>query len=208
MVGRRLGGLSPKALFKKHIDFAAACGSLQRLIPEKYPEFAFLGRSNVGKSSLINALTNRKALARTSQTPGRTQELIFFELEEYLYIVDMPGYGYAKAPKIKIRQWEKLSKDYLQGRTTLKRLFLLIDSRRGIGKNDEDVMSLLDEAAVSYCVILTKSDKVKKSEIEPLIQSTKQILQKHVAAFPEPLLTSAEKREGLDSLRAHIAELL
>ena len=176
-------------------------------------EFAFIGRSNVGKSSLINALINQKGLARTSNTPGRTQELNFFipensdELPE-LAIVDMPGYGYAKAPKSQVDAWTKLVFTYLRGRSTLRRVFVLIDARHGIKKNDDEVLDLLDTAAVSYQIILTKTDKIKAGQIEKLEAATRAKLTKRPAAFPEIHSTSSEKGHGMAELRAVIADLL
>ena len=174
------------------------------------PEIAFAGRSNVGKSSLVNAMTGRKTLARTSNTPGRTQEVNYFTLgqpsREGLFLVDLPGYGYARESKDRIATWTDLVMTYLQGRATLRRVLLLIDARHGIKKNDEEVMAMLDKAAVSYLIVLTKADKLKKGEIEKRLETTKAQLRKHVAAFPEIAVTS-EKGTGIPELRAHIAEL-
>lgn len=173
------------------------------------PEIAFLGRSNVGKSSLINALTGRTSLARVSVTPGRTRELNFFTLgkDEALYLVDMPGYGYARAPKSEIKGWTRLIRDYLKGRRELKRVFLLIDARHGIKANDEETMTLLDEAAVSYQVVLTKADKPKATELEAVQATVAEKLAKHVAAYPVVLTTSARMGSGIPELRAAVALL-
>jgi GTP-binding protein len=171
-------------------------------------EVAFAGRSNVGKSSLINALVNRRALARTSNTPGRTREINYFTLGDNLYIVDMPGYGYAEVSKTQVAGWTQLILDYLRGRVTLTRLFLLIDARHGIKANDREIMELLDESAVSYQIVLTKLDKLKKSEQDAIIAKTTRELVKHPAAHPELIATSAEKKLGLDDLRLAIWRLL
>lgn len=172
------------------------------------PEIAFAGRSNVGKSSLINALLNRKTLARISHTPGRTQQLNFFLLGKHFYIVDMPGYGYAAVSKDKIKAWSHLIHDYLRGRVPLKRVFLLIDSRHGFKPSDLVVMTELDKAAVSYQIVLTKSDKSTGPQLESLLTSVNDVLKKHPAAYPTPLLTSSLTKEGLDPLRKTIAELI
>ena len=180
-------------------------------------EVAFAGRSNVGKSSLINALVGQKGLARTSNTPGRTQELNYFVPEGYsgqpgdlppMALVDMPGYGYAQAPKAHVDAWTKLVFDYLRGRATLKRVYVLIDSRHGIKKNDEDVLKLLDKAAVSYQIVLTKTDKIKEAGVPRLISETLENIRKRPAAYPEVLATSSEKSAGLDALRAEIVKTI
>lgn len=173
-------------------------------------EVAFAGRSNVGKSSLINALTGQGGLARTSNTPGRTQELNLFtpEAEIGLTLVDMPGYGYAEAPKDKVDVWNQLIRDYLRGRPNLRRVYVLIDARHGIKKNDEEVMTLLDRSAVSYQVVLTKIDKIKPAAVPALLEATHEKIRKRPAAYPEVIVTSSEKSVGLDDLRSAIAAIL
>jgi len=171
------------------------------------PEVAFAGRSNVGKSSFLNALTNRNSLARTSNTPGRTREVNFFRLGGELMLVDLPGYGYAKAGKEEIERWNKLIEDYLRGRANLRRVCLLIDARRGIGAPDRKVMELLDKAAVVYQVVLTKVDKEKAGALAKIEQGVATEIVRHGAAYPEILATSAAKRLGLEAARASIAAL-
>jgi len=175
---------------------------------EIIPEVAFAGRSNVGKSSLLNTLTGRKALARTSNTPGRTRELNYFRVADALHIVDMPGYGYAKAPKAQVQGWNDLISDYLRGRPQLKRVFLLIDARHGLKDTDSGALALMDEAAVSYQVVLTKIDKVSAAQLERVQAATLAKLAKHPAAYPEIIATSSEKRIGIADLRAAIAGIL
>jgi GTP-binding protein len=170
-------------------------------------EVAFAGRSNVGKSSLINALTGQKALARTSNTPGRTQELVFFGADCGLTLVDMPGYGYAQAPKTQVEAWTKLVFDYLRGRANLRRVYVLIDARHGVKDNDKAALDLLDKAAVSYQVVLTKADKPKGADVTKAEAATRAVLAKRPAAHPEILLTSSETGAGLPELRAAIAKL-
>ena len=199
--------LHPK-LFSGPISFLKSAPQLQFLPDPSVPEIAFAGRSNVGKSSLINALTNRNGLARTANTPGRTQELNFFDVGEPLVfrICDMPGYGYAKAPPKVVQKWRFLINDYLRGRAVLKRTFVLIDSRHGIKPVDEEVMEMLDKAAVSYRVVLTKADKVKQEALDATAEQVAAIAKKHPAAHPDLLLTSSEKKQGIDELRLAVLE--
>lgn len=197
-----------RLLFAGSCEFIAGITDLDQLPAAGLPEVAFAGRSNVGKSSLINALTNRKALARTSSTPGRTRQINFFLLAERLMLVDLPGYGYAKAAKTEVRAWTELVNDYLSGRQTLKRTILLIDGRHGLKPQDGPVMDLLDTAAVSYQAVLTKSDKVKAKTRDDIRGATLSALAKHPAAHPSLLSTSAERGEGIDELRSAIAMLV
>jgi len=197
--------------FPRNWAFAMGVPSLKFLPPEGPPEVAFAGRSNVGKSSLINALVGQRALARTSNTPGRTQELNFFvpvaegrEDEPQLALVDMPGYGYARAPKSRVEAWTRFVFDYLRGRASLRRVFLLIDSRHGIKANDSEVMDLLDRAAVSYQVVLTKIDEIRAADVEPTRLAVLDAIRKRPAAYPEVLATSSAKSIGIDELRAAI----
>jgi GTP-binding protein len=196
-----------EALFKGPCTFVKGVVRIDDLPKDGRPEIAFAGRSNVGKSSLINALTGRTSLARVSVTPGRTRELNFFSLgrDAPLYLVDMPGYGYAKASKSEVKGWTRLIQDYLKGRRELKRVFLLIDARHGIKPNDKETMKMLDEAAVSYQVVLTKSDKPKASELAALQEKIARDLAKHPAAYPVILTTSARMGSGIDELRAAVA---
>lgn len=197
-----------RLLFAKRWDFITSVTDMAQLPDIGDTEIAFAGRSNVGKSSLINALTGRNGLARTSSTPGRTQMLNFFGAEDSaITIVDMPGYGYAQAPKELVDAWTKLVFSYLRGRPTLRRVFVLIDARHGIKANDKETMDLLDKAAVSYQIVLTKSDKIKPGQLARLEEETLAILSKRVAAFPRLISTSSEKNKGLDLLRAEIASL-
>ena len=194
-----------RLLFAGACDFVAAANNMKALPPVTLPEICFAGRSNVGKSSLVNALTGRKTLARTSQTPGRTRQLIFFNLADRLQLVDLPGYGYAAAPKTDIKAWTSLTRKFLAGRPSLQRVFLLIDSRRGIGAADRDIMTLLDETAVSWAVVMTKADKQKPEAMRAVCAATESAISKHVAAYPGLFVTSSQTGVGIETLRAHMA---
>jgi len=198
-----------ETLFKGPCTFAKGVVAIDGLPNDGKPEIAFAGRSNVGKSSLINALTGRTSLARVSVTPGRTRELNFFTLgkDEALYLVDMPGYGYAKASKAQVKGWTRLIRDYLRGRRELKRVFLLIDARHGLKDNDRETMTLMDEAAISYQAVLTKADKPKAAELAKIIETVAAELAKRPAAYPEVIVTSARTGSGIPELRAAIASL-
>jgi len=212
-LNEKTSGTVGVGIFAAPWAFIRGVPAMKFLPPEGPPEIAFAGRSNVGKSSLINALVGRSGLARTSNTPGRTQELNYFVPDGYsgeagdlppMALVDMPGYGYAAAPKEKVDEWTKLVFDYLQGRVTLKRVYVLIDSRHGIKNNDEEALRLLDKAAVSYQIVLTKTDKIKAPAVPRLIAETLEKIRKRPAAFPAVLSTSSEKGDGLDELREAI----
>ena len=196
-----------KLFVGSNADFLKGVVAMSGLPGDDRVEVCFAGRSNVGKSSLINALTNRKNLARSSNEPGRTRELNYFNLNEELFLVDLPGFGYARASKTDIARWTKLTLKYLQGRPTLKRVFLLIDSRRGVMDSDEEIMSLLDTTAVVYQVVLTKTDKLKAKEREGLVEKVKARLIKRPAFHPIVMETSSEKGFGIAELRAEIATL-
>lgn len=193
-----------EALFRRPIDFLKGVVNVDGLPAADRPEIAFAGRSNVGKSSLINALCRRKSLARTSNTPGRTREINFFTVEEEAYLVDMPGYGFAKVPKDLVAGWTRLIERYLRGRDTLKRTFLLIDARHGIKKNDIEIMQKLDQAAQLYQIVLTKADKLKPGERERRLADVQQKITKHSACFPLVLMTSSEKNWGIEALRGAV----
>ncbi len=193
-------------LFLGPCDFVLGAAALNQIPDDRLPEVAFIGRSNVGKSSLINALTNRKGLARTSNTPGRTRQLNFFNLGDQLMLVDLPGYGYAKASKSEVAEWNELIRDYLRGRAPLRRVCVLIDSRHGLKPNDIELMEMLDEAAVPYQLVLTKSDK--KQTLLPEQAGIDAIRDKHPALHPEVLLTSSEKGIGIAELREALYSLI
>lgn len=193
-----------RMLFHAPIDFLKGVVAMDGMPPADRIELCFAGRSNVGKSSLINALTGRKGLARASNTPGRTQEINFFTVGDEHYIVDLPGYGFANAPVAIVEKWQRLLKRYLAGRPTLRRVFVLIDSRHGAKAVDEEIMTLLDKAAVTFQVVMTKTDKVRKTQLDQSIEATRAVLAKHPAAYPEIVLTSSDKGDGIATLRAII----
>ncbi|WPZ21372.1 ribosome biogenesis GTP-binding protein YihA/YsxC [Sulfitobacter faviae] len=197
-----------RMLFAGETTFVKGVVAMDGLPPPDRMEVCFAGRSNVGKSTLINALTGMKALARASNTPGRTQEINFFTAGEEHYLVDLPGYGYANAPLPVVEKWQRLLKQYLSGRQTLRRAFVLIDARHGVKKVDDEIMSLLDSSAVTFQVVLTKADKVKEAEREKILTQVKDALSKHPAAYPEIVVTSSEKGWGIPTLRAIIATLV
>ena len=197
-----------RLLFAQQTNFLKGVVAIDGLPADDRIEICFAGRSNVGKSTLINALTGRKALARTSNTPGRTQEINFFTAADSHYLVDLPGYGYANAPLPVVEKWQRLLKKYLSGRRSLRRAFVLIDARHGVKSIDEEILSLLDSAAVTFQCVLTKADKIKTHEQEALLQQVRGALSKHPAAYPELILTSSEKGMGVETLRATIAGLI
>lgn len=196
-----------RLLFAQGAEFLKGVVAMDGLPPADRPEVCFAGRSNVGKSSLINALTGRRNLARASNTPGRTQEINYFTLGPQRYLVDLPGYGFAEAPVKVVEKWQRLLKAYLSGRATLRRAFVLIDTRHGVKAVDEEILTLLDRAAVTFQVVMTKADKVKAADRAAVLAQVRGALAKHPAAFPEIVLTSSEKGEGIETLRALIATL-
>ena len=197
-----------RLLFAGPVDFVKGVVAMPGLPPADRLEVCFAGRSNVGKSSLINALTGRKSLARASNTPGRTQEINYFALGEERYLVDLPGYGYAEAPVAIVAKWQALLRSYLAGRQTLRRAFVLIDTRHGVKAVDEEILTLLDRSAVAFQVVMTKADKVSAAERDANIAQVQGALAKHVAAYPEIIVTSSEKGDGIETLRAVIATLV
>lgn len=197
-----------RLLFAGPVDFVKGVVAMSGLPPADRLEVCFAGRSNVGKSSLINALTGRKTLARASNTPGRTQEINYFALGAERYLVDLPGYGYAEAPLAIVAKWQALLKQYLAGRQTLRRAFVLIDARHGVKAVDEEILKLLDRSAVTYQAVLTKVDKINREERAAVIEQVKGALAKHPAAYPEIIVTSSEKGEGIETLRAIIATMV
>ncbi|WP_312531091.1 ribosome biogenesis GTP-binding protein YihA/YsxC [Paracoccus sp. (in: a-proteobacteria)] len=196
-----------RLLFAGPVDFVKGVVAMNGLPDADRPEVCFAGRSNVGKSSLINALTGRNSLARASNTPGRTQEINYFALGEKAYLVDLPGYGFARAPVAVVAKWQALLKNYLAGRPTLRRAFALIDSRHGVKEVDHEIMKLLDRSAVPFQVVLTKTDKIGSQALSAVIAQVEEELQKHPAAYPELVVTSSEKGHGIATLRAIIAGL-
>ncbi len=195
-----------RLLFAKQAKFMLSVPDVESLPDGILPEVAFAGRSNVGKSSLINALTGRKNLAITANYPGRTQMLNYFDLDGRMMLVDMPGYGYAKAPKKIVKNWTRLIYDYLKGRANLRRVFILVDARHGIKDTDRDIMDSLDKSAVAFQIVLTKSDKLKEAELAKMIEKTIEETSKYIARFPEIIATSSVKETGIAELRAEIAE--
>lgn len=197
-----------RKLFAGNTEFLKGVVAMDGLPPADRLEVCFAGRSNVGKSTLINALTGRKGLARASNTPGRTQEINYFTTLNGPFLVDLPGYGYANAPIPVVEKWQRLLKSYLSGRQTLRRAFVLIDARHGVKKVDEEILALLDRAAVTFQVVLTKADKVKDKDRAAVLEQVRKAVTKHPAAYPELILTSSEKGDGIDILRTIIADLV
>ena len=196
-----------RKMFAGETDFVKGVVAMDGLPDADRPEVCFAGRSNVGKSSLINALTGRKGLARASNTPGRTQEINYFTVGESTYLVDLPGYGYANAPVAVVEKWQRLLKSYLRGRVTLRRAFVLVDARHGIKAVDEEIMALLASAAVTFQCVMTKTDKLKKGELDKVLVQVRGKLQQFPSAYPELVLTSSEKGVGIEALRAIIAQI-
>lgn len=196
-----------RLMFAREVTFLLGVAALDQLPPFTLPEVAFAGRSNVGKSSLINAVCGRSTVARTSNTPGRTQELNFFDITGRMIMVDMPGYGFASAPKDKVDAWTRLVNGFLRGRPTLRRCMLLVDSRHGVKDNDREMMKMLDQSAVIYQVVLTKIDKLKASELDAVRGRTQDEIARRVAAHPNLILTSSEKGIGIPELRAELLQL-
>lgn len=196
-----------RLLFTKPCTFVLGVANLEQLPLSELNEVAFAGRSNVGKSSLINALTGQNGLAKASNTPGRTQQLNYFNLNNQIHLVDLPGYGFAQAPENVVKKWQKLIFAYLQGRVNLKRVFMLIDSRHGVKKVDEEIMEMLDKAGVTYQIVLTKTDKVSQAALQKVIEETQKVITKHGAAHVRVLATSSEKNLGIEQVRAEIAAL-
>ena len=196
-----------RLLFARPVEFMLSVVDFAQLPTRDLPEVCFAGRSNVGKSSLINALTNQKGLARASNTPGRTRELNYFDASGRLFLVDLPGYGYARASKTDIAKWTKLTRAFLRGRQPLRRVFVLVDSRHGLKNSDRELFEMLDEAAVTYQVVLTKTDKLKKGELDRVMARTQDAIAKRPAAHPQIMATSSEKGRGIPELRAEIAAL-
>lgn len=201
-------GEEAEKLFRRPCTFVKGVVRVDDLPADTRPEVAFAGRSNVGKSTLLNALVGQKSLARTSNTPGRTREVNYFLLDGRVYLVDLPGYGFARAPKKEVAGWNRLIQDYLKGRAGLRRVFLLIDARHGLKASDQPTLTLMDAAAVSYQVVLTKADKVKQSELERTIERTAKALARHPAAHPDLIVTSSRKGTGLSDLRTAILTLI
>ncbi len=196
-----------RLMFAGPVDFLKGVVAMDGLPPADRLEVCFAGRSNVGKSSLINALTGRKSLARASNTPGRTQEINYFTAGDNHYLVDLPGYGFAEAPLQVVAKWQRLLKSYLAGRSTLRRAFVLVDMRHGIKPVDDEILTLLDRSAVTFQVVMTKADKVKTADQEKILNQVRDALQKHPAAYPEIVVTSSEKGDGIETLRAIIATM-
>ncbi|MDD4555848.1 MAG: ribosome biogenesis GTP-binding protein YihA/YsxC [Alphaproteobacteria bacterium] len=195
-------------IFSRPCTFVLGVAKLEQLPDDSLNEIAFAGRSNVGKSSIINALTGHNGLAKTSNTPGRTQQINFFNLDNLIHIVDLPGYGFAKAPENIVKQWQRLISTYLQGRANLRRVFLLIDSRHGVKKVDDEIMKMLDKAAVTYQIVLTKTDKINQKDLEKVIADTKKVISEHTAAYARLIATSSVKSFGITELQAEIVSLI